>query len=86
LSERGRDRAADEREILHVLSQLMSVSRIYRMQLADIRPVVERLSEDYGPATVLLKSLAVADAQPPRLGTPRHLDEAAQGIIRDLQA
>lgn len=57
MSEYGRDRAADEREILHVLSQLMSLSRIYRMQLADIRHAVEAAAGDHTAAEAVTTRL-----------------------------
>jgi len=50
-------------DILPVLGHLAAASHVYRLQLADVRPWVERLSEDYGPAAVLVQSLAVADGQ-----------------------
>ena len=70
--------------MLRALETLMAASRLYRWQLANARPLIERLSEDYGPAAVLVQSLAVANAEQPRLGTPRHVEEVAAAINRDL--
>jgi hypothetical protein len=47
------------------------------------RPLMERLAEDYPPAALLAQSLATG-ADPAYLGTPRHLEEAAAALLRDL--
>src|SRR5262245_53146092 len=40
--------------------------------MREAGPLIEALTDDYPPAATLLQSLIVADAQPARLGTPRH--------------
>ncbi len=76
---------ADERDIEKVLGGLAMASRVYRLQLEEARPWLERLSEDYEPAAVLVEAIAVAVAQLPlRLGTVRHIETATAGALRDL--
>ena len=74
----------NERDILKALTRLAGAGRVYLLQLEEVRPAIERLSEDYGPAAVLLTSLVAADARPPYLGTPRHLEQLALAILKDL--
>lgn len=54
--------------------------------MREAGPVIERLAEDYPPAVVLLESLAIADAAPAHLGTPRHLEQAEAQLLRDLES
>ena len=69
-----------------MLGHLAAASHVYRLQLADVRPWVERLSEDYGPAAVLVQSLAVADGQGQLLlGTVRHIEQTTMSILRSLR-
>jgi hypothetical protein len=78
--------AADvtERDVLKALTRLAGAGRVYLLQLEEVRPAIERLSEDYGPAALLVTSIAAANAQPAYLGTPRHLEQLALAILRDL--
>jgi hypothetical protein len=75
-----------EREVLAVLDGLIVASRGYREQLEEARPLLEQLAADYWPAELLELSVVVAIAEPPRLGTPRHLEQSAREALRDLLA
>jgi hypothetical protein len=55
-------------------------------RVGEAQPWIEVLAEDYALAAALLQSLVVAVAQrPAHLGTVRHLEQAAQEILRDLR-
>jgi hypothetical protein len=73
-----------EADVADVLGGIAATAHTLRCWVREAGPVVERLAEDYPPAATLLASLAVADAAPAHLGTPRHLEEAAAAILRDL--
>jgi hypothetical protein len=77
-------RGPDERHVLKTLTLLAGSSRVYLLQLEEARPVIERLSEDYGPAALLVTSLAAADGRTLYLGTPRHIEQLARSILKDL--
>ena len=70
-----------------MLTALAGSSRIYRRQLEDALPMVERLSEDLDdvPTAMLLTSLATALAEPSRLGTPHHLEQHALAVLKNLR-
>ena len=70
--------------MVDVLGGLAATAHTLQGWVAQAGPLIERLAEDYPPAAVLVESLAVAGANPPYLGTPRHLEEAAAAILRDL--
>ena len=74
-----------EEDIERVLGGLSATAHTLRCCVREAGPLIEALTEDYPPAATLLQSLAVADAQPARLGTPRHLEQVAAAILRDLQ-
>jgi hypothetical protein len=76
--------AVTEADVADVLGGIAATAHTLRCWVREAGPVIERLAEDYPPAAVLLQSLVVAEAAPPRLGTPRHLEEAAAAILRDL--
>jgi hypothetical protein len=73
-------------DILKVLSLLAADSRVYSLQLEEARIVVERLSDDIDDVTVnlLLTSITTALGEPPRLGTPRHVERLAAALVRKL--
>ena len=73
-----------EQDITDALRGDAATAHTLRCWVQEAGPVVERLAEDYPAAATLLQSLVVADARPLRLGTPRHLEEAALAILRDL--
>jgi hypothetical protein len=77
---------ATEMEIERALGSLVAASSVYRMELEAARPLLERLSEDYEPATVLVEAVAVAVAQwPLRLGIVRQIETAAATALHDLR-
>jgi hypothetical protein len=82
------DRPADvtEADVIDALGGLAATAHTLLAWVAEARPLMERLAEDYPPAAVLLESLAVADAEPMRLGTPRHLERAAAAISASRRA
>jgi len=69
-----------------MLTLLAGESRIYRMHLENASAVIERLSTDLDDATVamLWTSVSAALAQPPELGTPRHIEMYALQVLREL--
>ena len=73
-----------EQDVADALRGVAATAHTLRCWVQQAGPVVERLTEDYPAAATLLQSLVVAEAGPPRLGTPRHLEEAARAIIRGL--
>ena len=73
-----------EQDVADALRGVAATAHTLRCWVREAGPVVERLAEDYPAAATLLQSLVVADARPTRLGTPRHLEEAALAILRDL--
>ncbi len=77
---------ATENDMHRVLAGLAAASTVYRLQLEEARPWLERLSEDYDPAVLLADSLAIAIGQRPlRLGTVRQIESATVAALRDLQ-
>ena len=73
-----------ESDILATLTMLAEFSRVYWLMLREAGPVIERLSEDYSPAVLLVTTLATAVAQPPYWGSPRHVEQLAREILKDL--
>ena len=82
------DRPADvtEADVTDALGGIAATAHTLLRWVEGARPAIERLAEDYPPAAALLQSLAVADARPARLGTPRHLEQAAAELLRDLES
>jgi hypothetical protein len=78
--------APDEQEVLKTLTLLAAESRVYRMHLENASAVIERLSTDLDDVTVamLWTSVTAALAQPPELGTPRHIEKYALQVLREL--
>ena len=63
---------------------LAEFSGVYWRMLQTVSPVIERLSEDYGPAALLVTTMATAINWPAYLGTPRHVEQLARAILNDL--
>ena len=75
-----------EQDVIDALGAIAATAHTLTGWVREARPVMEQLAEDYPPAAVLLQSLELAGAQPPHLGTPRHLEQIAAEILRDLKA
>ncbi len=77
----------DERDVQKVLTLLATESRVYRLPLQNAQPVIERLASDLDDTNVasLLTSLTIMLAEPPRLATPRHVEQLALAIFRELR-
>ena len=76
----------DEGEIVRALALLAADSRVYGKRLEEARLVVERLAADVDDPDLglLLTSLTIALAEPPRHGTPRHVERLAAAVVRSL--
>ncbi len=72
--------------MLKTLVLLAGESRVYRLHLENARPAIERLAADTDDvnAGMLLTSMVAALAEPGRLGCPRHVEELALGVLREL--
>jgi hypothetical protein len=73
----------EERELLRVLSGLAGSARIFRLQLDEAAPYVDRLSEDYGPAAELAVALMIARSD--QRGSVANIDHLTVGIMKDLR-
>jgi hypothetical protein len=73
-----------EADIVDALGGLAATAHTLRAWVREAGPLIERLAEDHPVAAGLVKSLAVAEARPAYLGTPRHLEAAAAAILREL--
>jgi hypothetical protein len=75
--------------MLGALGTLAGASGVYRAALQEVVGLVQRLSDDYGPAAGLLTSISVAigpsSPHHPALGTPAHIEATALEILRDLK-
>jgi hypothetical protein len=85
---RDRRLKPDEHNVLEALSLLASESRIYRLHLADARPLLERLADDVDDPAVglLLTSVATALAEPQPLGCPGQIERLALAVLRELRS
>ena len=77
----------DERDVLKVLTVLAGESHVYHMRLREARAIVERLSTDLDDVKVdmLFASVTTAQAEPPRLGSPRHIEQLAVAVLKELR-
>ena len=73
-----------EGDILAALRMLAEFSRVYWLMLQGVRPEIERLSEDDSRAALLLTTLTAAISWPAYLGTPRHVEQLARDILKNL--
>jgi hypothetical protein len=75
----------DERDVLTTLVRLAGESRVYRLHLEEVRPVIERLAaevDDVGTAMLLTSVRALVTN---RLGTPAHVEGLALAALRELK-
>jgi hypothetical protein len=80
-------RPPDERDVLKTLVHLVGESRVYRTHLENARPVIERLNADMDDVALglLWTTVEAALREPPLMGTPRHVEEHALRVLRDLE-